>query len=96
MRPRMTIRDKRRLSHAGLALAALALLPAQGTAQNAAPADAAPDIDVVVTAPLSNSETDRNKVPVQTQVLRRDDLERTGPASALRALDERVGAVVLD
>ncbi len=95
MHPRLT-KNNGRLAYAGLGLAVLLLLPAQGIAQSAAAPDAAPDIDVVVTAPLSNSETDRNKVPVETQVLRRDDLERTGPASALRALDERVGAVVLD
>ncbi len=52
--------------------------------------------DVVVTAPLAGSETDRAKVPTDTHVLRRDDVTRTGPASALRALDEDVGGVALN
>ncbi len=57
---------------------------------------ALPDVDVVGTAPLSGSGIDAAKVPTDTQVLRREDLVRTGPASALRALDERVGNVTLD
>ena len=55
-----------------------------------------PDVEVVSTAPLIGSGLERNRVPVRTEVLRRDALERTGPANALRALDEMVGGVVLD
>lgn len=72
------------------------VLPCAAAAQLAAPP---PDIDlpdIVVTAPLAGSETDRARVPANTQVLRREDLERTGPASALRALNERVGGIALD
>jgi len=57
---------------------------------------ALPDVDIVGTAPLLGSGIDRSKVPTNTQVLRREDLERTGPASALRALDERIGGVSLN
>ncbi len=70
-------------------LPALLLLPTLAFAQPA------PDIDVVVTAPLPGATAERDKVPGATQVLRREDLQRTGPASALRALDERVGGVAL-
>ena len=49
-----------------------------------------------MTAPLAGSEVERGKVPVNTGILRREDLQRTGPASALRALDERVGNVTLN
>lgn len=59
-------------------------------------AQPANDIDVVVTAPLPGSSAERDKVPTNTQVLRSDELQRTGPASALRALDERVGGIQLN
>ncbi len=76
----------------------IALLPAAALAQDApgAPPPALDLPDVVVTAPLAGSEVDRAKVPANTQVLRRDDLVRTGPASALRALDENVGGIALN
>ena len=70
--------------------------PAAVLAQGSTPRQASEDIEVVVTAPVQGSEVERAKVPTNTQVLRREDLERTGPASALRALDERVGGVALD
>ncbi len=54
-----------------------------------------PDVEIVGTAPLA-SGAERDRVPANTQVLQREDLVRTGPASALRALDERVGGVSLD
>jgi len=81
----------RGLVAAGVATMSAAAL-GQGTAAGPAPAD----IEVVVTAPLQGSEAERGKVPTSTQVLRRVDIERTGPASALRALDERVGGVALN
>jgi outer membrane receptor protein involved in Fe transport len=77
----------------------IALLPAAALAQEVMPGALPPSIDlpdVVVTAPLAGSEVDRAKVPANTQVLRREDLERTGPANALRALDERVGGIALN
>ena len=73
-----------------------ALLPAAAFAQATAPAEAPVEMEVVVTAPLAGSEVERGKVPVNTGILRRDDLQRTGPASALRALDERIGGIALD
>ena len=36
---------------------------------------ALPDVDIVGTAPLLGSGIDRSKVPTNTQVLRREDLE---------------------
>ncbi len=78
---------------AGLLIA----LPAAALAQDAPGVPPTLDLpDVVVTAPLAGSETDRAKVPTDTYVLRREDVTRTGPASALRALDERVGGVALN
>ncbi len=89
-------------TRAALLCAAPAVLSVAALAQTtpgAAPPAAEialPDVDVVGTAPLSSSGIDAAKVPTDTQVLRREDLVRTGPASALRALDERVGNVTLD
>lgn len=59
-------------------------------------ADIPSDLEIVVTAPLAGSEIERGKVPVNTGILRREDIQRTGPANALRALDERVGSIALD
>ena len=78
-----------------------ALLPAAALAQAAAPAAPAPagapvEMEVVVTAPLAGSEVERGKVPVNTAIVRGTDLQRTGPASALRALDEQVGNITLN
>ncbi len=70
------------------------LLPALALAQPAP--QPANDIDVVVTAPMPGSSAERDKVATNTRVLRSDDVQRTGPASALRALDERVGGIQLN
>ncbi len=87
---------KRRWTRAGLGLCAL-MLPVAGLAQDVVLPDIeVPEVEVIGTAPLQGSGQDRDRVPTNTQVLRREDLERTGPASALRALDERVGGVALD
>ena len=65
-------------------------------AASPAPAEAPVEMEVVVTAPLAGSEIERGKVPVNTGILRQEDLQRTGPASALRALDERIGNITLN
>jgi len=75
---------------------ALAQVSAPVRAVAPAPVGASVDMEVVVTAPLAGSEVERGKVPVRTNILRREDLQRTGPASTLRALDEQVGAVTLN
>ena len=82
----------------GAAVALVALGPAMAQTPAAAdvPADVPVDMEVVVTAPMTGSEAGRGKVPVNTGILRREDLQRTGPASALRALDERIGNVTLN
>jgi iron complex outermembrane receptor protein len=72
------------------------LLPAAALAQATAPAETPVEMEVVVTAPLAGSEVERGKVPVNTGILRQEDLQRTGPASALRALDERIGNVTIN
>jgi len=72
------------------------LLPAAALAQATAPAETPVEMEVVVTAPLAGSEIERGKVPVNTGILRQEDLQRTGPASALRALDERIGNVTIN
>ncbi len=64
-----------------------------------AQADAEPPvqtIEVVAPAPLGGSGVDRARVPAATNVLRRDDLVRSGVPSVLRALDEQVGSVAID
>ena len=57
-----------------------------------------PPITVIGTSPLLGSGVDRDTVPAETSVLRRDDLTRGGTASpdAVRALNEQVGGVNLD
>lgn len=75
-------------------LGLLPLLPGAALAQGA-DSLVLPDVEVVGTAPLA-SGAERDRVPANTQVLRSDDLIRTGPASALRALHERVGGVSLN
>ena len=53
-----------------------------------------PEIEVISAAPLA-AGAERDRVPANTKVLRREDLVRTGPANALRSLDEQVGGVTL-
>ena len=85
------------MSKSWAALALAGVLPCAATAQTTNPtADAPVEIEVVVTAPLAGSEVERGKVPVNTGIIRREDLQRTGPASALRALDERIGGITLN
>ncbi len=62
----------------------------------AAQAQTMPDVEIIVTAPLPGSASERDRVPSNTQILRSPDLQRTGPASVLRALDENVGSATLD
>lgn len=79
---------------AGVAIAAL---PGVVVAQTATNVNIAlPEIEVVGATPVQGSEIARDKVPVNTQILRSGDLQRTGPASALRALDEQVGGIALN
>ncbi len=73
------------------------LLPMTAHAQTQPPAEThLPDVNVIATTPLLGSGVDRAKVPARTEVLRVPDLIRTGPASALRALDQNVGSVTLN
>jgi iron complex outermembrane recepter protein len=57
-----------------------------------------PPINIIGTSPLLGSGVDRDTVPAQTNVLRREDLTRGGTTmpSATRALNEQVGGVNLD
>jgi len=76
-----------------------ATLPIQAPA-GAVPATAAAgeteDITVIAPTPLLGSGVDRDKIPANTVVLRSADLDRTGTASATRALNENSGSVDLD
>ncbi len=85
-------------------MSTLALLCLHARAQQA-PSDAAqppaitlPPITVIGASPLLGSGVDRDTVPAETSVLRRDGLTRGGTATpdAVRALNEQVGGVNLD
>ena len=71
------------------------LLPTAVLAQSA-PAGQTEDITVIGATPLLGSGLDRDKIPANTVVVRSGDLDRTGVASATRALDENAGSVDLD
>jgi iron complex outermembrane recepter protein len=80
-----------------LAILPIALLSA--TAAQAQSADPQlPQITIIGTSPLLGSGVDRDTVPAETNVLKRDDLTRGGttPPDAVRALNEQVGGVNLD
>jgi outer membrane receptor for Fe3+-dicitrate len=53
-------------------------------------------LDVVAATPLDTSGQSIDRLPSAASVLSTDDLVRAGPASTLRALDERLGGVSLD
>ena len=53
-------------------------------------------IEVVGTTPLDAGGARIDRLPAAASVLRVEDLARAGPASTLRALDERLGGVSLD
>ena len=57
-----------------------------------------PPVTVIGASPLLGSGVDRDTVPAQATVLKRDDLTRGGTAApdAVRALNEQVGGVNLD
>jgi iron complex outermembrane receptor protein len=57
-----------------------------------------PPINIIGASPLLGSGVDRDTVPAQTNVLRREDLTRGGTTTpdAVRALNEQVGGVNLD
>jgi outer membrane receptor protein involved in Fe transport len=85
-----------------LAIGALLVAASGGAAraQEAAPAllgasVTLPPVEVVGTTPLIGSGIDRDKMPADTRGFTDADLRRTGPASVLRTLDERVGSVTL-
>jgi outer membrane receptor protein involved in Fe transport len=82
----------------GLAGTAAFLTLACVAARAQPPAVNLPQIDIIAPSPLLGSGVDRDTVPAQTNVLRRDDLTRGGTTSAdpVRALNEQVGGVNLD
>ena len=57
-----------------------------------------PPVNIIGASPLLGSGVDRDTVPAETNVLKRDDLTRGGTArpDAVRALNEQVGGVNLD
>ncbi|WP_428486398.1 TonB-dependent receptor [Rhodopila sp.] len=81
---------------------ALICVPARAQ-QNAsgttpAPSITLPPITIIGASPLLGSGVDRDTVPAETNVLKRDDLTRGGTTTpdAVRALNEQVGGVNLD
>jgi outer membrane receptor protein involved in Fe transport len=86
---------------AGMAVLAVCLpARAQQTAPGAAlpPSIPLPPVTFIGTSPLIGSGVDRDSVPAETNVLKRDDLTRGGTTTpdAVRALNEQVGGVNLD
>ena len=87
---------------AGFAAAALAIMPARS--QQLPPVAAqpvmvdVPTVNIIGASPLLGSGVDRDTVPAETNVLRRDDLTRGGTTTpdAARALNEQVGGVNLN
>ena len=57
-----------------------------------------PPVTIIGTTPLLGSGVDRDTVPAETNVLKRDDLTRGGTTTPdpVRALNEQVGGVNLD
>jgi iron complex outermembrane receptor protein len=68
------------------------------TATPQAPVVTIPTINIVGASPLLGSGVDRDTVPAETNVLRRNDLTRGGTTTpdAARSLNENVGGVNLD
>jgi outer membrane receptor protein involved in Fe transport len=80
-----------------LAMLPIALLSA-AAAQAQSTDPQLPQITIICTSPLLGSGVDRDTVPAETTVLKRDDLTRGGTTqpNAVRALNEQVGGVNLD
>jgi len=80
--------------------AAVALTPAIGAAQVAAPDSTPtitlPTVEVVAPTPLLGSGVDRAKVPAQTTVLTSSDISRGGIPNMLGSLDELAVGVTLN
>lgn len=80
---------------AGLAPAWLAATPA--VAQQTTPDATLPPVEVIGTSPLPGQGVDRNQLPYQTHVYRRDRLEKTQPDNLLDFMSRNVpGAQVND
>ncbi len=73
----------------------LLICTAPAAAGRAAPAPAADDVVVIAASPIPGSGVDRDKAPVQTEVLTRDDLARDGEPNLLRTLGQQSGPVNL-
>ncbi len=104
MTPRLAY-DTRHAAHVFAGVAAmLALACMNARAQPASSGSAeplsltVPPVIIIGASPLLGSGVDRDTVPAETNVLRRDDLTRGGTTTpdAVRALSEQVGGVSLD
>jgi len=60
------------------------------------PVLALPEVVVIGTSPMLGSGTPRDKVPGNSQILKRDDIKITGTPDILGALDARIGGVSLN
>jgi outer membrane receptor protein involved in Fe transport len=72
----------------------LALTPVAALAQSSSPPDA--DLVVIGATPIPGSGVDRDKAPVETEVLTDRDLARDGEPNLLRTLGQAAGPVNLD
>ena len=81
---------------AGLAATGMAAWAQQAPADLAQPAEA-PSVTIIGASPLLGSGVNRDTVPAETNVLKRDDLTRGGTtiADPARALNEQVGGASL-
>ena len=91
----MRLRLSLLLSCAGACAMPLAQAQVPPGAETVEAVEALPGIEVVAPSPVGGTAIDRARVPSATNVLRRDDLVRSGTPSLLRALDEQVGSVTI-
>ncbi len=77
------------------AILIFAALLASASVGHAAEPAAIDEIEVVATAPLPGSDVPLDRVATHVQILRTEDLERSAPPAALRALDTRLTGVSL-
>jgi outer membrane receptor protein involved in Fe transport len=83
---------------ARLVLLPIAVLASPGAAQSVPPEGQIPASDIIVigSTPIPGSGLDRDKAPVEIEVLTGRDLSRDGEANLLRTLGQQAGPVNLD
>ena len=74
----------------------LVLAPTPALAQTTDPATSLSEVTVVAASPIPGSGLDRDKAPVETNVLTSSDFTRDGEPDELRTLGGQVGGINLD